>query len=283
MRDKPIVLGHANCWDGAVSMWLMSKAYPSARFLPVQYGQELPFVEGAHLIMVDFCYKRQDLIKLAKQAAHTLVIDHHKTSMEDVAHIEEEANVQAIFDMKKSGARLTWEYLYTKQLLPDRWMAAYTKEEPPWLVRYSEDRDLWKWALPNSHEINAALRSYPMTFERLDVMSHIDPIKELVREGQAILRREQQIVDAHVHFAKEIELGGIKGLAVNATVMSSEIGHELAKKSPTTFGATWFIRSDGMEVWSLRSLEGGTDVGELAKSLGGGGHRAASGFEVKKP
>jgi hypothetical protein len=100
---------------------------------------------------------------------------------------------------------------------------------------------------------------------------------DLVREGEAILRRERQIVGEHVRHAREIELGGHRVLAVNATVLFSEIAGELAKNHP--FGACYFDRGDGKRAWSLRSTEGGVDVSEVARSRGGGGHARAAGFE----
>jgi hypothetical protein len=100
---------------------------------------------------------------------------------------------------------------------------------------------------------------------------------DLVREGEAILRRERQIVEDHLHHAHEIELGGHRVLAVNATVLFSEIAGELAKGHP--FGACYFDRGDGKRAWSLRSMEGGVDVSEVARLKGGGGHARAAGFE----
>lgn len=35
--------------------------------------------------------------------------------------------------------------------------------------------------------------------------------------------------------------------------------------------------------YSLRSVEGGIDVSEIAKLYGGGGHPCAAGFETKTP
>ena len=69
-----------------------------------------------------------------------------------------------------------------------------------------------------------------------------------------------------------------KILAVNATVLFSEIAGELAKDRP--FGACYFDRQDGKRQWSLRSSgENGLDVAEIAKAHGGGGHKNAAGFE----
>lgn len=100
---------------------------------------------------------------------------------------------------------------------------------------------------------------------------------DLVAQGSAILRREQQIVDSHVSFARETHIGGHKVLCVNATVLSSEIAGALAENRP--FGVCWFERGDGKRVYSLRSRDGGVDVSEVAKMYGGGGHRNAAGFE----
>lgn len=47
------------------------------------------------------------------------------------------------------------------------------REIAPWLVDYTEDRDLWRHKLPDSEEINAALRSYPLDFELWDTFENI--------------------------------------------------------------------------------------------------------------
>ncbi len=62
---------------------------------------------------------------------------------------------------------------------------------------------------------------------------------------------------------------------VSSSTLISDVGHELAKGRP--FGVTWFER-DGQRVYSLRSVDGGLDVSEIAKSFGGGGHEHAAGF-----
>jgi len=55
---------------------------------------------------------------------------------------------------------------------------------------------------------------------------------------------------------------------------------EMTPSAPFSVG--WFVRSDGLFQYSLRS-RGDFDVSELAKLWGGGGHKAAAGFEVPTP
>ena len=185
------------------------------------------------------------------------------------------ANCTVVFDMTKSGGRLAWEWINRDGANGD------ATDSAPWLVDYTEDRDLWRHALPFSREINAALRSYPLDFDGWDAMARRDPVEWLVPEGRAILRHEAQVVDQHVRHAREIELGGHKVLAVNATVLFSDIAGKLAEDRP--FGACYFDRADGLRQWSLRSRDGGVDVSEVAVRLGGGGHRNAAGFEERLP
>jgi hypothetical protein len=93
--------------------------------------------------------------------------------------------------------------------------------------------------------------------------------------------REKQIVDQHVRYARPITLAGFQVLAVNATVLFSEIAGELAVGRP--FGVCYFDRQDGKRQWSLRSTPEGENVADIARSFGGGGHRHAAGFETTTP
>ena len=274
---KTVVLYHANCFDGFCAAWVAHGVLQGeVEYIPVQYGQEPPeqaFDKDTRLYILDFSYPRDVMFKLAALRHEAMVVlDHHKTAKGVLEGLEIELAsnncgdaLTIKFHMDKSGGRLAWEHFY-------RSSGMYA----PWLVDYTEDRDLWWWRLPNSKEINAALRSYPQDFSLWDEFRRKIP-DEFVPEGRAILRREQQIVDNHIKHAREIEMDGHRILCVNATVMFSEVAGELAKDRP--FGACYFDRADGKRQWSLRSRDSGVDVSEIAKRHGGGGHRNAAGFE----
>jgi uncharacterized protein len=51
--------------------------------------------------------------------------------------------------------------------------------------------------------------------------------------------------------------------------------------SPEPFAACYWDVPNG-QVFSLRSCENGVDVSEIAKQFGGGGHKHAAGFTVKR-
>lgn len=288
---RTVVIYHGGgCFDGFCAAWVLRRLHPDAEFVAAQYGEPPPDVAGSNVVIADFSYKRPVMLSLAECADSLTVLDHHKTAAADLDGLEAECVARGltrptiVFDMGKSGGRLAWEHAYDRDKDTHstfgRWVVGnnYFRDAAPWLVDYTEDRDLWRWALPFSREINAGLRSYPMTFDGWDAMAGREPIAWLMPEGRAILRAEQQTVDTHVRHAREIDLAGHKVLAVNATTLTSDIAGALAAGRP--FGVCYFDRADGMRVWSLRSRDGGVDVSAVATLFGGGGHRNAAGFQT---
>ncbi len=147
-------------------------------------------------------------------------------------------------------------------------------------MRYVEDRDLWRWELPASRAVNATIRSYDMTFPTLNRLSFLEPM-DLVIEGIAILRAQQQVINQHIRHAYEVGLAGYLVPCVNATVHISEIAGALAVGKP--FAICWFENAEGKRIFSLRSDENGVDVSRIAKLYGGGGHKHAAGFTIDAP
>lgn len=298
--DRPLVMYHANCWDGFCAAWIARHALGEIEAMPVQYGQDPPVdVRGRELYILDFSYPRTAMRKILSQAKFVCVLDHHKTAEKELAGLVDELVqrpdlIQSMpgvilplihFDMGKSGGRLAWEYFRNgPKDCQSRLQADFPGarlQQPPWLVTYTEDRDLWRWKLDWSREINAWLRSWSLDFGLWDRFAIVEPGCEAwdmrVDAGSAILRREEQIIGDHVRNAREVDMDGHMILAVNATVLFSEIAGRLAEGRP--FGACYFDRQDGKRQWSLRSTDGGIDVSEIATKHGGGGHRNAAGFE----
>lgn len=295
MNIRPLVLYHANCPDGFCAAWVAYRAHISsfgctADFLPVQYGEAPPsggVINDREVYILDFSYPRKTMINLVKMTRKLTILDHHKTAKEELAGLTGEPelvghSVAVTFSEDKSGGRLAWEHFF-----PD--------QTAPWLVHFTEDRDLWRWKLPFSRELNAAIASYPHDFDLWDKwagftnetgrVTHrlvrgrdyaVNFFGDLVREGVAILRYQQQVVDNLCLHAVEVEIGGHRVLCVNTPVLQSEVAGKLAEGRP--FGACYFINSSGKKIYSLRSDKNGVDVSEIARLYGGGGHRAAAGF-----
>lgn len=265
MRDI-IVLYHANCTDGFGSAYAAWKHFgDKAEYIPVAYGDNLPDVTGKDVYMLDYSCKREVAKGIATIAKCLTIIDHHKTAYEDLQDLMDSGVINGIFDMNKSGAVLTWEWFHGE-------------DDIPALFLYLQDYDLWRFYLRNTKAIVAGLRSYEMNFEVWS--KYAESLANLVKlssEGESILRNHMQLVKSAAENARRIILCGFDVPCVNANgFLASDLGALLAEGE--AFSVTYYIDAKGGERVSLRSEEGGADVSEIAKEMGGGGHKHAAGY-----
>lgn len=272
-----VVLYHANCADGFCAAWVAYRAMRSAyaagtvSFHPVNYDSRLPEIPAnATVFLLDFSLKREAMRSLIRSVKRVILLDHHKTAIKDLEGLADEFKDRPLndqpdifFDVEKSGGQMAWQYFFPG-------------EPEPLLVRYTADRDLWKWELSGSRAFSEALWAYPKTFAEWDAI-HEDPdaLRRLGREGNVLLTAKHQRIQSHLARAFETTLFGVRILAVNATTDQSEIANELAVGR--LFGACFTLTPDGV-VWSLRSKPDGADVSKIAAAFGGGGHKHAAGF-----
>jgi hypothetical protein len=272
---KRLVLYHGGCYDGFTAAWAAWRKFgEDAEYRPVNYGHEPPADWwDRDLYIVDFSYPRRALESRALDPSHTLgvtalrVLDHHKTAEADLRGLS-----FCRFDMERSGATLAWEEFHA--------------EPAPLIVRYVEDRDLWRFALDGSREVSAWMRSWPFTFEAWnEAHQRLETgLRGVIAEGTTILRFQSQMVSVMCDHAWWQDIGGHRVPVANATVFYSEVGEELCKRHPDVpFAAYYTDRGeDGKRQWGLRS-RGNFDVSAIAKQYGGGGHKAAAGFVADLP
>ena len=207
---------------------------------------------GGEVYILDFSYPLETMLEThARHRGRVTLIDHHQTARDEL----EGAVPNCRFDLEHSGAYLAWE-----------WWAG-PGETMPGLVRYIEDRDLWRWELRNSREVAAALDSYPKDFHVWDTLA----IDALALEGEAILRRERLMVEKLIDLAVRRTVGGFPVPAVNTPVLVSETCEALLGKFPDASFAAAYSELPGpdgeiRERWSLRSRPG-FDVSRTARRL----------------
>ena len=289
---KPdICIYHGNCADGFGAAWAIRKRWPETKFFAGAYGAPPPDVAGKHVLMVDFSYKRPVLEALSKSAATITILDHHKTAQSDLetfavfnpvdadtidavvaATQPGLGNIRAVFDMSKSGAVLAWEFCHSGEPVPP-------------LLQYVQDRDLWKFDLPHSREINACLFSHSYDFRLWDRLArdfHSGlSLSQIAAEGAAIERKHfKDIRELLIKTTRRMTIGGVSIKVANLPyTMASDAAGILAQDEP--FAACYFDRNDGRRVFSLRSRgENATDVSAIAAAYGGGGHHNAAGFQM---
>ncbi len=259
---------HKGCLDGFAAVWVVNQCFngiEDVEFIPAKYGDDPPDVTGLNVIIVDYSYPRDVLIEMNRRATSLLVLDHHKSARKDLESLD-----FARFDMDKAGCIMAWEYFFSGK-------------QPPLFLDYIQDRDLWKFELPMSREINAAMFSYPMDFEVWDTFDSMVNLNKLACEGAAILRDRQQRIDSlTAGWAVSTEtIGGYEVPCLNCPRwLASDVLHILSKGQP--FAAGYFDTPEA-RLFELRSSEDGVDVSEVARQYGGGGHYHAAGFSMPRP
>lgn len=310
-----LVVYHSDCLDGMASCLAIEMAKPtniSHTYFERNYGDGLPPVElykERHVYIVDFSYPADVLMEMVKDARTITILDHHKTSRDDLKaftardevmvwsldQFEKEAQawqrmrltdnrscfIRAKFDMDKAGAVLTWEHFHPGKYLPP-------------FFAYIQDRDLWTRKLPGCDNFTWGLRSYPTDLQVwVDLIQGMNPVAELISEGEIVKRffdLKMHELYENAHYLSIVKDGKFHDcLAVNAPYFfASDLAGYIAENSTTGWGVVYTTYDDHIK-FSLRSRKGEdgidpVDVGELAKGLSctgrGGGHKMASGFEV---
>lgn len=280
---KPLCIYHGNCFDGFTAAWAVWKRFRETfEYQPASYNEPPPDVTKRDVVIVDFSYKRPVLMEMVAKARCIYVLDHHKTAAEDLdgfqsarrydpaelismSEFDATYPIRVNFDMNRSGAGLAWDFFHDAPR--------------PKIIDHVEDRDLWRFNLPFTREIHAAMSSYSFDFGAWDEIALKCDRGELIAEGAAIDRKHLRDIETLLKITRTRTtiMGHDVPIANLPVTMCSDAGNIMAKGE--LFAVTYY---DGPEHrhYSLRSTEAGLDVSKIAAAYGGGGHRNASGFRL---
>ena len=281
-----LVIYHKGCTDGfgsAFAVWKYfnnranlesqnTDQFMSIEYQPASYNDDPPNVNGRNVLICDFSYKYNILLNMIKQANSLYIIDHHISAEEDLKNIDRK---HKLFDMNHSGAYLTWVYFFPNQ-------------EVPILIRYIEDRDLWKHQMHNTHQFFARFKSLPFNFHVYDNLLDKDYLDKVIEEGKILYDYDTTIIKrlAKHSACKRTKLsdGTFYNIAyLNSNVYKSDLGNYLVEKEnpECDFSVIYNYDDKTNKTWfSLRSSDKKIDVSYIANLLGGGGHRNAAGITL---
>lgn len=268
-----IIYYHEDCLDGAVSAALMARAMSARGHIPLcrpaRYDTDDwigEFNSSDACVFVDICPNPAMKGRLPPVLA---IFDHHKSQKEWMDRWYEHG-AQVKYSQERSGAGLALEYALSS--------GAYPSDELQQIALHVEDRDLWKFQLPDTPAYVAFLKRFPAEPEWMEKASeyHVNLIRGLYLPEQASLERKLHkyrtgyiIIDCE--FTEEVDYlacyngRSSEGLAaINAAI-----------DSPKTIACGWHVEGDRAHL-SLR----GEGAMELAVALGGGGHPTAAGATV---
>ncbi|EKU98153.1 putative DHD superfamily phosphohydrolase [Leptolyngbya sp. PCC 7375] len=288
---KTLIIYHqvkpgVDCSDGIASAWVAAKKYPDYELRGCVYNAELPVIpeDCDRVVIVDFSFNAKILEQWREQVSEVIVIDHHKTAMNDLAGLSNK--VIQHFDMNECGATLAWRTFFPEKPVPV-------------FLDYVRDRDLWNHELPRTREVHEAISQMryglKLVEERAAIFTLFNALSKL--SGNEVTALGVAVAGPKIK-AKDEKVAAI----ANRWTMHDVAGHNVPVVFLNPDGSEDRLVSDvcsklytdlcpdndfvacftADKCWSLRSdkrkPEGGFDVGALAKSMGGGGHHNAAGF-----
>jgi hypothetical protein len=277
------VIYHTPCADGLVAAWCAwEKSLGTGtivKLIGYKWGYDLPDTGIANRILfVDVTPPMEYVASLLRCGADVWIADHHASAqsvldkMPDICRTARESGRFMVWiNQSMSGAMMSWRLFNETQ-------------RPPDVVRFTQDRDLWKHELPGTDEMAYAIHTAcARGIEGIKKLNET-PFYETVREWRSVCAYVEAKVSRYAEVAELVvaPLGvdgdGVTVWAANTTEWRSEVGHLLAKREPHIALIWW--RQDGMIHCSLRSDgPNAPDVAVLARNMGGGGHKQAAGFK----
>lgn len=303
--NKPLVIYHAGCYDGFASAFVAWLYFGEGNvdFYPAMYGSEPPFnkiIEASDVYIIDFSYSEQYMVRIhEKLRGHLVVLDHHKTAKEALNSFRVDyikcAQCHIEFDMNRSGVGMAWDYFFpTGGFI----FAKTFSKGRPWLISYIQDRDLWKFDLTRSKEVNAYISTLPFDFHTWETELFERHISDVVRYGEVILRKtesyNEEMMKAYMwrgdwwigltvysdkDFSPSVEIFKNVPIINAPHVGISELLNYIIEKTGAPIAVGFRYNNNGIWTYSLRSA-GQVDVSDIAKQYGGGGHHNAAGFEL---
>jgi len=276
-----LVFYHVKDNDGLGSAWAAwRKLKEKADYFGIDYysGHHFDY-KGKTIYFLDFRPHDDVVSLLKKNQNHLVLIDHHLSSRNKLKLFDEYK-----FDSRHSAAVLTWQYFFPRQKIPK-------------ILFYIEDIDIWKLKRAFSREINNVIEFYDSNFKHWNKLARdledTSKRKQYIQMGKVISQYQDKLIQKIAAKAKLVKFEGKKVLAVNSSILISEIGNALVKKRPP-LAIIWseinknpsrsarqnlFSRfARNKKIWvSLRS-NGSCDVSKIAEKYGGGGQKGAAAF-----
>lgn len=277
MEEYDINIYHERCSDGIASAWVCQKKNPTIQLISCIAGKDpkmdIEDCKDKKIIFTDICPSVDFLEKICKIAEKVTILDHHITAYHKIEEWSSKPdNLITIFEKEKSGCMITWDYFYPE-------------EEMPFFIQYIGDRDLWRWSLPYSKEINEVLfEENHISLHGLSLLHDSDK-ESMIERGKELLSMKKILIEHGMNTARECTFMDEYQvwLYTGFDTLRSDIGSELTKKrikngELPNFCVHWRYDIISNEFWlSMRSTDEQIDVSKICQRFGGGGHRNASG------
>jgi nanoRNase/pAp phosphatase (c-di-AMP/oligoRNAs hydrolase) len=283
-----VVVYHYPCPDGLASAWVASK-YASIHNLSYKYvgimtnssqsftSELTSIIEDKTVLFLDYAPTKGQYDIASKLAKDIYILDHHKTNESQYKNFK-----NTIFNMELSGVGLAWNFFFPEQT-----------DKMPVYLEMIQERDLFKWKTEGAAEFTTGLyycageelKEYTILMD--DLYDNPAKVEQYIEIGRTIEKHKQRQIKKIVNYNKDniYFYNGYKcGIVSCDYDLASDLGNAMMETENFDFIVLW--RYDHLkEIYNLSfrsNQKYNFDVSELAKSLGGGGHKFSAGANLKE-
>lgn len=268
---------HSADLDGKCSGAIAHRKFPEAKLHPINYGDSFPWHEMGSddtVYMLDFTLQPyEDMIQL-DALCDLIVIDHHGSAIE--AFKELGYQPPGIMRDGTAACILTHKYLY-----PDHPIPYYVHLLGSW--------DTWDHSDPKCEPFQMGMRGLPNNPESGlwdDLNQHEHRfMSKIIEAGEIIVVHEKNNTYNKMKglaYEKEVMIKGKRYSAIVANMPfgGSKCFDRYFNPDLHDLMITFYRHPQGIWSIGLYTNEDGLNVADICKSMGGGGHPNAGGFQM---
>ena len=279
-----ICIYHSKDLDGWSSAAIVGRKFSGVELVGYDYGDPFPILKkDTPLIIVDVSFPMEHMLKMAEERNHDMTwIDHHIKSIKEYeAFMKQRDGVFCTTHIKDgiASCELTWSALFPDQPTPRaiKLLGMYD-------VYRNDGSEDWEDTVLAFQFGMRAICSSPEEFPvvLLEDDDHMSDalIEVVIQKGKAIrayMKKTDSVIMERKAF--EAEFLGRPALCLNAASFSFLSFAD--RWDNTKYDVALGFSFNGTQ-WnaSVYTDKEGIDCNELARQLGGGGHKRASGFSV---
>lgn len=284
--SNTIAYYHSKDLDGICSGAIIQTTHPEATMIGYDYNEpfDIESNRDKDIIMADVSLPMPQMLELAKIAKSFTWIDHHASAIKEFATLEPQfraiPSFKAIIQEGIAACEICDAYYFNR--------GPFKNEAVRLLGMYDTWRNKneeYSWeelVLPFQFGMRGrcnSLETFPFDLLIDTGLSHKAIIKNIILEGKAVLKYQEQQNEIRCQAAFETELFGLRAIFLNTPGANSLTFKSVYNPDKHDIMVPFCYEGN---YWKF-SLYTDKDinVGELAKAMGGGGHKQAAGFKIR--
>lgn len=280
-------------WHNSINDYPDNVGKGTIDFIGYNYGKPIPDLsEYDRVIMCDISFPKEEMFKLGSRLQNNFIwIDHHISAIKeyknDKAFSEIGVSIDCIFNglrakilndgncEKIAACELTWLFFFPNKTMPIS--IVLLGEYDSWR---NGDKDEWdNCILPfqfGMRQICNSLETFPM-----QILDNELNLTSIINNGKLILNYQKQQNIGLCRLAFEKQVFGLRAICLNTSGCNSQAFESVWDETKHDIMVSFYYngKHDKYTV-SLYSPKPEVDCSVLAKSMGGGGHKGAAGFQI---